>query len=55
MSTPPLEFIREPKYDAQLQTLAESNARMDELDMAIEWVLMRRPEGFYNVAKDYYI
>jgi hypothetical protein len=48
-------FVREPGFDAAVAALTKNHRRMHELDEAIEWGLLRKPDHFYNIAEDYYL
>ncbi len=48
-------FVREPLFDNFILTLAQSNARMEEMDRAIEWALMRNPTRFRQVQEGYFL
>jgi hypothetical protein len=52
---PPPHIIREVSFDEKLAKIAQNYSRLDELDIAIDWGLCRKPDAFFNIEKDFYL
>ncbi len=46
---------REKLFDEKLLAIAKNYERLEELDHAMEWGLIRNPNNFTNVINSYYL